>query len=280
MGGVGGSGTRVLAHWLRVLGVNLVPPLNGPLDSLAFTVLFKAPNRFRGPDAGQAMRAAVDAFRWLTTGEGDSTRALATLTRACARIGVSGVPPAGSHRGPWAAGVMVRARAARRFTRGDGPWGWKEPNSHLFIAELAERFPGILYIHTIRNGVDMASSENQQQAENWRQHLEVPVEASGRMAALEYWIRANERATAQMARLGSGKSLLVRYEDLVAEPEGTLLGVARFLRLDPASNALAATAAQIRSASATRRSVGDGLALEQSHREALARYGYRADGDL
>src|SRR3990167_6840991 len=43
IGGVGGSGTRVVAAAAIALGFDLGSDLNPPLDNLAFTLLFKDP---------------------------------------------------------------------------------------------------------------------------------------------------------------------------------------------------------------------------------------------
>ena len=41
VGGVGGSGTRIVAHLLRELGFDIGDDLNESLDDLCFTALFK-----------------------------------------------------------------------------------------------------------------------------------------------------------------------------------------------------------------------------------------------
>ena len=46
IGGVGGSGTRVLAEILSLFGFYLGNDLNGAKDNLVYTLLFKRPNWF------------------------------------------------------------------------------------------------------------------------------------------------------------------------------------------------------------------------------------------
>ena len=48
IGGVGGSGTRVVAEVLKCLGFYLGSLLNSSLDNLWFTLLFKRPDWFQG----------------------------------------------------------------------------------------------------------------------------------------------------------------------------------------------------------------------------------------
>jgi hypothetical protein len=47
VGGVGGSGTRLVAHVMLELGYYLGPDLNESLDTLWFTLLFKRPEIWR-----------------------------------------------------------------------------------------------------------------------------------------------------------------------------------------------------------------------------------------
>jgi hypothetical protein len=46
-------------------------------------------------------------------------------------------------------------------------WGWKEPNTYIILEKLNEYYPNMKYIHLIRNGLDMAFSENQNQVKLW-----------------------------------------------------------------------------------------------------------------
>src|SRR5690606_16779845 len=46
-------------------------------------------------------------------------------------------------------------------------WGWKEPNSHIFLDYLCKSIPDMKYIHVCRNGLDMAYSTNQNQLKLW-----------------------------------------------------------------------------------------------------------------
>ena len=46
-------------------------------------------------------------------------------------------------------------------------WGWKIPGNFYILKQLAERYPNLKYIHSLRNGLDMAFSKNQNQLNNW-----------------------------------------------------------------------------------------------------------------
>jgi len=99
-------------------------------------------------------------------------------------------------------------------------WGWKEPNTHLFLGALIENIRGLKYIHILRNGLDMAFSSNQGQLRNWGAYMlgtDAPLTVTPENS-LSYWIAANERAIEIGQRLGN-RFLLMKYEDLCAYPE-------------------------------------------------------------
>ena len=91
-------------------------------------------------------------------------------------------------------------------------WGWKEPNTHVFLEHLAEALPALRYVHVMRDGVEMAFSGNQAQLHNWHAlyGVERPAHASeAPRASLRYWLRANERA---LSPLGAYHSLMYGRE--------------------------------------------------------------------
>lgn len=49
----------------------------------------------------------------------------------------------------------------------NGVWGWKEPNSRMFLPNLKEVFPNMKYVHVIRDGVYMSRSTNRNQLIQW-----------------------------------------------------------------------------------------------------------------
>ncbi len=80
--------------------------------------------------------------------------------------------------------------ALRRHNLGlSGRSGWKVPTTHLWLAELAQFFPGMQYIHLIRNGLDMAYSGNQRQAQHWAssQAVELTLDSDGRISLAQCW---------------------------------------------------------------------------------------------
>lgn len=231
IGGCGGSGTRVVAEILGRMGVFMGRELNAALDNLWFTSLFKRPawyRRNRG-NAGE-FRLKCELFEKAMTGSGPlSAEESAILneysTNRARRMEKRGL-----------------AWAPRRFI-GPAPggngrfaaWGWKEPNTHIFIEELAANFREMKYVHVIRHGLDMALSSNQRQIGNWGWLFDLEEPAFGEQAplvALDYWIRANRRAVDVGARLLGERFILLSYDRLCASPALEIERLKNFLGIE------------------------------------------------
>lgn len=182
IGGIGGSGTRVVAEILLRQGLNLGSSLNQSNDNLIFTRNFKRPEWFKAYPDNDDLVAAWSSFR----DEEKSNFAPATFDPA--------VDEAVN-------------------------WGWKEPNTHIFLQFLSASVVGLKYVHVLRNGLDMAFSKNQQQATNWGNFIledtydgVVTPERS-----LDYWVAANQRVIEIGQSMGD-RFLLIKYEQLCTNP--------------------------------------------------------------
>lgn len=241
IGGVGGSGTRVIAQILRGAGVYLGGDLNEALDNRWFTLLFKRPTWYEHSVqcAGRPFRRAVGVFaEVMHTGPAGAVRGLPVLLAAALDLSRTGHDRERFARGSW-----PFRRVARALT---GPvpreprWGWKEPNTHLFLPELAAALPDLRYLHVVRHGLDMAFSENQNQLFNWGHlfGLDYPEQPAERAAAsLAFWVAANERAIRAGRDLLGDRFAVVNLDELWRDARS---GVARLLAtcdldVDPAA---------------------------------------------
>lgn len=232
IGGLGGSGTRVFAATLSSVGIRLGTRLNGPLDNLWFTVLFKRADWVRQrPSDAEVVQAADLLRRAMTTGLRGTLSAEehALLIRLRDTL-----PPTG----PWQCGV--RAPDAESLidsvppaVGSDLPWGWKEPNTHVFLPHLARCFPGLRYIHVVRNGLDMAFSNNTWQARHWSPYYGVALEPATPLPVhqLRYWTAANRAAMKFGAAHMPGRFLAISYEAYCADPGRHWPRLRRFLGL-------------------------------------------------
>ena len=127
--------------------------------------------------------------------------------------------------------------------------GWKNPNTFLWLPELAQYFPQFRYVHVIRHGLDMAYSRNIRQfrMSHWYFGIQThemgqnPNEPIGRDRVLDYWIESNRYALKQFKLLPERHFLLV-YDDLCENPQEEIERLAQFLDLSDTKNIVDATA--------------------------------------
>ncbi len=113
-----------------------------------------------------------------------------------------------------------------------GHHGWKSPRSLYILPFLAQRFPGLRFLHVVRDGRDMAMSGNQLQLARYRELLLSQAERDWSEAeqSIALWNRINRRAAEVGARLGHAY-LRVRLEDLCAWPVEVTTRVFHFFDL-------------------------------------------------
>ncbi len=215
--GVGGSGTRVVAEIVRGLDVYLGEDLNESSDNLWATLLLRRPNWYleHGSDRGRAVDDALTVLDGAMNGRLD-VDADVELLLACAGREL---------RDQGLSETWTRARidALLEHGRSGKPrprWGWKEPNSHVYLDSIGRHFAGARYVHVIRHGLDMAFSANQWQVRTWGWLFGITVaERVDPATALDYWLMANHAAIDAATRSFGPRFLLVNYDALCAEPE-------------------------------------------------------------
>ena len=237
-GGVGGSGTRLIAGMLAALGFHIGSDLNFSLDNLWFTLLFKRPEALDCP--AEEFRALLTVFRKAMYGADPLSEAEIRLVRECTAARFQQDAEWLSER----ADSLIRKCSG--VVRNDGPWGWKEPNTHVVLKRLREAEPGLRYIHVARNGLDMAYSLNQHQVQNWGpRFLGADTIAVTPRLSLRYWVAAHRRVLETGREMG-GRFLLVNYDLLCADPPRELPRLLEFLGMEPTPERVAALAALVR----------------------------------
>ena len=112
-------------------------------------------------------------------------------------------------------------------------WGWKEPRSIYLLPFLREQMPTLRFLHFVRDGRDMAFSDNQKQL---RKHG--PAALAGRLSwrqpvrSIALWSRVNQSAADYGERELGSDYLRVRFEDLCAEPRSTVELIYAFFGLE------------------------------------------------
>lgn len=130
--------------------------------------------------------------------------------------------------GPWDYPRAVRAVfEAYAAAQGKPRWGDKTPGYVEHLPLLARLFPDARFVHVIRDGREVAASL-----------AEWPWGPASPEAGGFWWRRKVGIGRRDGGALGD-RYREVRLEDLVADPEGELAGLCRFLDLDVAPSMLA-----------------------------------------
>jgi hypothetical protein len=233
IGGLGGSGTRLVAQIAQGLGFYLGVDRNAAGDNLWFTLLLKRSawyRRLRDRGDERPVHRALGILAKALSGRGHlDLRDRAFILRAATDVGLHGHDHKGNGKGSWASG------RARSLLRAPPPpaeaagWGWKEPNSHIYLPPLADHFPGLRYIHTVRHGLDMAFSPKRGQLHNWGWLYGVdPPADPDRIprAQLRLWVEATRRAEAVGREALGDRFLLLNYDRLCSRPEEGVRAIA------------------------------------------------------
>jgi hypothetical protein len=249
VGGVGGSGTRIVADMLARAGCYMGSDLNRSLDNLWFTFLFKR-SRFMGAEASAAseIRALCRIFEKAMTRRGRFTvlQNLLLMRVAAERVFFE--------RREWLWGNKVerakwsfqRAQSMKQAVGQPGEdawkgWGWKEPNTQFLLEPLSEYFSGLKYIHVIRHGLDMAFSTNSSQFMRWSGFFGIEKDSSPEglpRSKLGYWIKANDMAIETGKRTLGSRFLVVSFDRLCLYPEEAVRELLEFLEVAPGHDLL------------------------------------------
>lgn len=194
IGATGGSGTRALAKVLRTSGMYTGADLNAYEDATAFGAF---------------------SDRWINrfVAAGGSEPALAAAM--------------GDDLDEVLAGHLAEMPPSARS------WGWKEPRSIYLVPFFDGAMPSLRFLHFIRDGRDMAFSENQQQLRKHGRAVIGNVDPFRRWArSIRLWARVNTEAADYCERELGDRYLRVRFEDLCAEPRRTIEHVFAFFGID------------------------------------------------
>jgi hypothetical protein len=215
---------------LADVGYHLGDDLNVALDNLWFTLLFKRRAMLTGEAGDDEFRRCHEIFAAAMTGESAATMAgKPWLGSYLERLTMDGRP---QHPKEWlrerASSLMgtLRSGAVR-----EGPWAWKEPNTHVVFARLARLDPHLRFVLVMRNGLDMAWSTNQNQLAFWGDILLPGLDTGGvatHRASLAYWCAAHRRIFAEAGEF-PGRLHTVDFDRLCTSPHGEIASLLDFL---------------------------------------------------
>lgn len=239
IGGVGGSGTRLIARCLDEFGFFMGSDLKEAHDNLWFTLLFK---RIEILDSSEEeFDELIEIFLEGMTGSGNFTEKQIDLINHLASAGRE------NHSASWLKkrartllskkkknGLMKRARtllSKKTKAQPHAGWGWKEPNSHVILDRLQQRFRDMKYIHVVRNGLDMAHSRNQNQLKLWGRHFIGEDYDISPYWSLKYWCIVHRRVL-EIGRSMGANFLFLNYDNFCLNPESGIKELCEFLGLD------------------------------------------------
>ena len=228
VGGVGGSGTRVIAQLLQSLDFDMGSDLNESLDDLSFTALFKRPSLWPIDQHLPQLEEALDVYLASRGHKGTSWISQAHQNARAAELLKST-----RQKDEWieTGELSDREQFLTTASLQKPLWGWKEPNAHIPLPFLLAALPNMKYIHVTRHGLDMAYSSNQTQLRVWgAQLLGRAVDAGSADDSLAYWCAAHERLL-QLCELASQQILILPFEELFTNADSTLNNLCSFLGL-------------------------------------------------
>ena len=221
IGGVGGSGTRMIAQLLQSNGVDIGSALNESMDNLWFTLLFRRPSWKKERVCSLEILKACRVLGAAHYGNGyediplDVKNYIIDLAENMPNFGLKGSP-----FGSWldVAHHLLNHRY-NHYT--NGLWGWKEPNSHMFLPEIMVTFLKLKYVHVIRNGVYMSRSSNQNQLNQWGLWFGDEVDAGGDVSerSTQFWCASNLNARRICESSLADQHFWLKFEDLCSDPK-------------------------------------------------------------
>lgn len=241
VGGVGGSGTRMIITILKELGLNIGNDLNEANDNLTFTLLFKHLNTLSLSNDQiyeyvKIIKKEINQAP-LSSSQIDIVNSLSTKGRP-------------HHDYLW---IQDRANHLKQLNKSNpipryhtkskplmDKWGWKEPNSHIIMKSLHELYPSMKFIMVVRNGLDMAYSTNQNQLRLWgpvflpKEYIKLNKQGyiiHTPKVSLKYWRIIHEKVI-QESKLLKSNFLMINYDDMCLHPEKWLTILFNFLELN------------------------------------------------
>jgi len=248
IGGIGGSGTRLVREIVATAGVWMGGMVSRKGDSLE---LYFFHNRFLNP--------------------------LLSDTR-CVDYCLGDVSP--SVRRSTIDALSKTLFALRgRSKRPSDAWGFKDPRSIYVLPFLDHLMPGFVFIHVVRDGRDMALSGNKRQlALHHGALFGAPPDADLELAQARLWNFVNSGAARWASTNLPGRYHPVRFEDLCSKPEETIGSILHFLHASALADRTAELARRVQpNAGIGRWRTLDPVRaakLEDIMNEGLARFGY------
>ena len=251
VGGVGGSGTRIIAMILASLGLNIGNNLNEALDNLTFTLLFKRLEilNLSNKEFNHLTSIFEKSFtkNKFTSNEKELIQSLTIYDRPMHPIKwlmkiANNIINKYDYFEKWDDKAISVNQLRNNFISNNitgnklpiklEGWGWKEPNTVILLDKFYKLYPNMKYIHLIRNGLDMAFSENQNQLKLWGlYYLQESDFSNIHYASLKFWCLINKKVIDIGKKMGPSNFLLINFDKLCLKPKKYLKKICKFLNI-------------------------------------------------
>ena len=225
IGALGGSGTRAIAQVLIQAGIFMGNDLNNSNDNLFFTRLLKNPEWYKNASLDEKNKRLLSFKRYMENGK-ISLKDLIVYYKS------GYTNPTHSSELEFYINVF-KLLFSKEISR--DVWGWKEPNTQIYVSEIFNLFPNLKYIHVLRNGLDMAFSNNKQQLKNWGWKYKIDLtgkETKNELAVkqLDYWIESTRDVIAKSKGF-ENRFLLVKHSDFCSNPKKEIDRILQFCEI-------------------------------------------------
>ncbi|MCF6288476.1 MAG: sulfotransferase [Proteobacteria bacterium] len=227
VGGVGGSGTRLIANCLHKLNYHLGSYLNESLDNLWFTLLFKRVEILTA--SKDEFAELLNLFIYVMRGGSEFSPEQVKFIESLA------VDNRMIHSQLWLKTIAKSFTKIKQHASTGQQWGWKEPNSHIVLQQLRARIPNLKYIHVVRNGLDMAYSDNQNQLIFWGKHYLDREFAITPYDSLAFWCKVQQNIMHIGNTMGDN-FLLLNYDEFCTNPTQGIKSLCDFLGINSSEN--------------------------------------------
>jgi len=219
VGGVGGSGTRLIAQILMELGYYIGSDLNRANDNLWFTFLFRRKDALSITDTcfEEILAIFVEAMERKTGFTESQIKLINNIDE--------GFPV------NWLKDRAESLLSTRHKATEEIAWGWKAPNTHIFVDRLFEMLPKMKYIHVIRNGLDVAYSKNQNQLRLWGKEFLPQGYQVTPYYSLKFWCQVHRRIL-DIGKQYDSRFLMLNFDQLCLNPKQGINNLLDFLEVN------------------------------------------------
>ena len=240
VGGLGGSGTRLIALLMGEAGIDMGTDLNYACDDLTWSLLFSHIETVRRtPKQFEYLCNLYRRIRTRETLTDDDNLFLESL---------------GERRFTKKKKILfhekfLQDRLEHLYTPlldGDkqnistalyesmhhhsiGKWGWKSPQTQLYIEKFMKNYPQLKYVHVLRHGIDMAFSDNKNQLAYFGDHFGIDMKPTPKNQ-LKYWVKSTKHIL-KLAKKYK-QIYVVNYDALCESPEIEIKKLCHFLKVE------------------------------------------------